>query len=426
MSEPTATLSNRLWDNRALLAVIVGLELLAIIVVSTMDQHNHVDGEVYQLAAKAWLAGRDFYESLPPTETGLELPFIYPPFAAIVFTPLALVSKPVAITVITILTHLTLLITLYVVLGASTFLAARRDKIVLITAAVLPLATVSEPVRETIGYSQINTMLMAMIVVDCLWRINSERPLPYPRGLLIGLAAGLKLTPAVFLLFFLLRRDYRAILISVLSFLGTALIGLALAFHESGQFWTREIFASAGMSFGPGFVGNTGVYAGNQSLRGVLSKLSLTQPWMTVAFGLLALLVLVLAIAGMVHAIRQRDLGVAMAINAVAGLLVSPISWSHHWVLALPALVLVWGSAFGRKDWPVLLASSFATSIFFIAPHWSMPQGKGRELRWDFFEHLVGSSYVWLGMTFLLYSATVWWRAGRAKRAVTMSVSVPA
>ncbi|MBA8827684.1 alpha-1,2-mannosyltransferase [Saccharopolyspora lacisalsi] len=386
-------------------------ELIAVVMVSAIDPHAHIDGEVYQLGAQAWLSGHDIYQHLPPTDSGLRLPFIYPPFAAIVFTPLAVVPKPVAIAMIMVVTHLCLLATLYVVLRASTFLRSHRHSALLVTAALLPLATVTEPVKETITYAQINVVLMALVAVDCLWRVDGPRKLPYPRGLLIGLAAGLKLTPAAFLLLFLLRRDYRTIVTSIVTFLGTMLLGVVLAFDAAKRFWLHEVFSTSGVSFGPKFQGDASMYAGNQSVRALLSRMQVPEPWQTVIFGLLVVALLVLAVLGMLHALRRRDLPTALATNAVLGLLVSPISWSHHWVWAVPALVLLGGSAWRNRNWPLMLATVLVAEFFALGPHWHVPQGEGLELTWNAFEHFIGNAYVYFGAAYLLYNAHAWWRA---------------
>jgi alpha-1,2-mannosyltransferase len=396
------------------LAVIAFAELIAIMMVSTIDQHGHIDGEVYQIGARAWLQGHDLYDNLPATEFDLQLPFIYPPFAAIVFAPLAVVPKTVAVVTITVATHVALLLALYVVLSASTFLRGHRDKVLLVTAAVLPLATISEPLEETIGYSQINVVLMAMVVVDCLWRTDGKRKPPYPRGLLIGIAAGLKLTPAAFLLFFLLRKDFRAMAVTIATFASTVVLGVVLAFDDSIRFWLQgKMLASATMSFGTKFVGDASTYAGNQSLRSLISKLELAHLEMNLILAVLALLVLALATAGMLDALRRKDLPMAVVINGVVQLLVSPISWSHHWVWAIPGLLLLMGAALQRRDWPLLVMATMASAFFMTGPHWKMPQGKGLELQWNVFEHVVGNSYVFWGLAFLLYAAYGWWRHRR-------------
>ncbi|GAB3286952.1 glycosyltransferase 87 family protein [Parasphingorhabdus pacifica] len=403
----------RMRQQRGLLSVIVVAELIAVVLVSTISPHDHIDGEVYRLGAQALLNGNDVYENLPATESGLRLPFIYPPFAAILFAPLALVPKVGAVAMIMVLSHLALLATLYVVLSASTFLAAHRDRVLLITAAAMPVATISEPVIETITYAQINLVLMAMVAVDCLWRTSGGKKLPYPRGLLIGLAAGIKLTPAVFLLFFLLRKDYRPILTALGTFVLTALLGLVLAFDDARTFWLSKVMSTSGVSFGPGFTGDASVYAGNQSLRSMLTKLGV--PSVTLISAVLTLVLLAVAVMGMSHAIRLRDLPMAVTLNGVLGLLMSPISWSHHWVWAIPALVLLIGYAVSRQDWPVLMISTLAAGIFTMGPHWTVPQGNGRELRWNVFEHFIGNAYVYFGLALLVYWAVLFWRSPRSK-----------
>ncbi|KAA5836262.1 glycosyltransferase 87 family protein [Saccharopolyspora hirsuta] len=405
-------LAERLREHRALLAVIAVAELIAIVVVSTVNTHDHIDGEVYRLGAQALLGGRDLYNNLPATESGLMLPFIYPPFAAIVFAPLALVPKAVSTAVIMLVSHLALLAALYAVLKAAPFLRAHSERVLLVTAAVLPLATISEPVLETITYAQINIVLMALVAVDCLWRVDGSKKLPYPRGLLIGLAAGIKLTPLVFLLLPLLRRDLRTIATALLTFLGTALLGFALTFDNARRFWLQEMFASSNVSFGPKFTGDASIYAGNQSLRSLLTKIGV--PHLTLVFVALAVIALVLAVLGMRHAIRQRDLPTAVVINGVLGLLLSPISWSHHWVWAIPGLVLLFGAAWARRDWALLLATALITGFFMMGPHWKVPQGKGLELTWNLPQNLIGNAYVYFGLAFLLYNAILWWRARRS------------
>lgn len=421
-----------LREHRTLLIVAVIAEILAITLVTAINPHDHIDGEVYWLGAKAWLQGHGLYHDLPATESGLQLPFIYPPFAAIVFGPLGLVSRTHAIAVLMASSHVALLVTLYLVLGTSSEFSdslggvQRRVKVVLATVALLPVCTIFEPVLETITYAQVNIVLMAMVAVDCLWRTSGTRTLPYPRGLLIGLAAGIKLTPAVFLLFLLMRKDFRATLVAIGTFVATMLLGFVLAFTDSRDFWLSQVFSSGTVSFGGQYPGNATIYAGNQSLRALLTRFGLPEPWQTALLGVLVVLALGLAVAGMVHARRQHNLPLAMTINGVLGLLVSPISWSHHWVWAIPALVLLVGGGFVRRDWPLLTATTLTAALFMIGPHWQAPQGDFKELHWNFFEHLIGNAYIYLGFAFLLYTAAGWWSARRRSKVVAPEDPPPA
>jgi alpha-1,2-mannosyltransferase len=105
-----------------------------------------------------------------------------------------------------------------------------------------------------------------------------------------------------------------------------------------------------------------------------------------------------------------------MTINGILGLLISPISWSHHWVWAIPALVLLLGGGLTRRDWPLVVAGALAVGLFVIGPHWTVPQGDGLELHWNFFEHLIGNAYVYCGLAFLVYNAFARWYAQRPSR----------
>lgn len=406
---PERTVRERLRGQRGLLAAIVVAELLALIMVSTINLHDWVDGEVYQLGAKALVSpDGELYRNLPPTEGGLELPFIYPPFAAMLFAPLAFVPKIGAVLATMVVSHVALLITLYVLLSAAPFLRGQRDRIVLCTGAALPLMTITEPVVETITYAQVNIFLLALVVVDLLWRVTGPRRLPYPRGLLIGLAAGVKLTPLVFLLFPLLRRDVRTIVTSALSFLGTIALGFVFAPRDALIFWTSEVWATSDVSFGPTFTGDASVYAGNQSLRSFLTKAH--APGMPMVLAVVMLVVLMLTVLGMRYALNQADLSMAVMLNGVLGLLISPISWSHHWAWAVPTLLLLAGTAYTRRNWGLLLSTAMVSGFALIGPHWSVPQGDGEELRWNLFQHLVGNSYVYFGVAFIVYMAVLWWR----------------
>ena len=407
-------LRTRMREHRGLLAAIVLAELIALLFTGTINPHDHVDGEVYQLGAQTLVAGHSIYDDLPNTAGGLYLPFIYPPFAALLFAPLAYVPKLVAIAAIMLVSHLALLATLYVALAAAPFTRANRDRIVLGTAVALPLLTLSEPVVETLTYGQINLVLIALVAVDLLWRTSGARSLPYPRGMLIGIAAGIKLTPLVFLLLPLLRKDVRTIIVGVLTFAATAALGFAVTFHDAVTFWTREVWATSSVSFGPMFTGDASVYAGNQSLRSFLVQAH--TPALSVVLVVLLALLFVLTVLGMRCALRRGDLPMAVMINAVFGLLASPISWSHHWAWAVPTLVLLTGSALTARNWALLLITGVAAAITFIGPHWSVPQGDGLELQWNVFQHLLGNSYVYLGMALLVYMAVQWWIGRRRER----------
>src|SRR4029077_13794765 len=106
----------------------------------------------------------------------------------------------------------------------------------LAAAIVAPAIIYLEPIRSNFDFGQINVVLMTLVIADCV-----PRRTPWPRGMLLGVAIALKLTPAVFLLYFLLRRDTRALLVTATSAVVATLAGFALAWRDSLQYWTETV-----------------------------------------------------------------------------------------------------------------------------------------------------------------------------------------
>jgi len=289
------------------------------------------------LGAEVWLAGGDLYGLLPPTSIG-HLPFTYPPFAAVVFAPLALVPSAVAGAVFTLLSVAALVLVVVVVLRSLDI----RPTYVLV-GVMLPVAMLLEPVRATLFFGQVNVLLMALVVLDCLVR----RP-RWPRGALVGLAAAIKLTPAAFVLFFLLRGDRRAAVTALVSFLGAGAIGFALNPAGSRQYWTSIVFD-------PDRIGGV-ADAANESLKGLLGRFGVESGllWLVLAGA-----VVVLGAMAMRKARNPVD---ALVLNAFVVLLVSPVSWTHHWVWVVPALIVAWRAK------PALAVGGVA--LFLVAPQW--------------------------------------------------------
>ncbi len=364
-----------------------------------------IDLDVYRIGGRVWLRGGDLYGSLPPTAAGVRLPFSYPPFAAILLSPLALVPWAVAGTVLTLATIALTALVLRVFLRVGGGPAGRPPGS---TASwwtvgwLLPAALFLEPVRSTLGYGQVNVGLLALVSVDCL-----AARARWPRGALVGVAAAVKLTPAAFVLFFLLRRDYRAAAVAAAAFAVCTGAGFLLAPGDSARYWTSVIF-QAGRPGSP-------AYPANQSIAGVLARAGLYPgPAGIAAWLALSAVVLGLACRGMRRALAGSAAAWALSLNAFAALLISPISWSHHWVwgeTAVLTLALHWhqhGRRPGRRG--ALVAAGCGLAVFAAAPQWWFPSGSNRELRWAAWQQVAGSSYVILAVALLLLSA--WWIAG--------------
>ncbi len=316
-----------------------------------------LDLRVYLAGGEAWRAGADLYASTFDGPDGL--PFTYPPFAAMLFSGLSPLPVPISAV-------------LFTAAGVASFTAAcvvpaRHAPAGFGLAAVCLLL---EPLRGGLDLGQVNMVLIGLVVLDCLLPRT-----PWPRGALVGLAAAIKLTPAVFVLFFLCRGRWRPALAAVATFTACGLTGWVLAPEQSRQFWFDAVLD-------PHRVGGL-AYSANQSLRGLLFRLGAPEAvWLVLSVAVVAVTVLVLP--------RLRDDLTALVAVAAAGLLISPVSWSHHWVWIAPALLVLHGGV------RVVVAAVFAAG-----PHWLLPSAGDRELAWTWWQHLIGNSYVWLGLAFL-------------------------
>ena len=325
----------------------------------------HLDLDVYRIGGRVWLHGGNLYGMLPPTTQGVRMPFTYPPLAAIVLSPLSLLPMRVAGV------GIDLAIVAVLALALRPFYRSLGWSL----GWVLPVALLLEPVRGNLAYGQVDVFLMAMVIADCL--TGSPR---WPRGSLAGLAAAMKLTPALFIIFFLLRRDYRAAATMAGSFAAATGLGFLLAPGDSARYWTSTLF-------NVGRIGDP-QNATNQSIFGVLARAGL-RPGSTLftCFWLgISVVIIAAACLGMRRALAAGDVLMALVLNALAILLVSPISWSHHWVWALPALLCLAVSA--RR---LALAGLV---LFAVGPQCWLPQGGDRELSWVPWQQIIGDSYV--------------------------------
>jgi alpha-1,2-mannosyltransferase len=259
---------------------------------------------------------------------------------------------------------------------------------------LLPVALFLEPVRNTLNYGQVNIVLMALVSVDCL-----PAAVRWPRGVLVGLAAAVKLTPAAFVLFFLLRGDRRAAGTAAVSFAASCAAGFLLAWHDSVRYWTSVVFQTGR----PG----SPVYAANQSIQAVLGRAGLdprtsigTAVWLSLSAAVLAA-----ACVGMRRALASSEDAWALSLNAFAALLISPISWSHHWVWGETALLVLAVRSLRRRHRGGLVTAAVGLAIFAAAPQWWFPHGANRELHWVAWQQVIGSSYVILAVVILLLSA---------------------
>ncbi len=271
-----------------------------------------IDLQVYRAGGEHVLAGAPLYAG----GVLLDLPFVYPPFAAVLFAPLALLP-------------LDLLKVLWT--GAGVALLAfvvhrcvpRAGWPVVVLVAVVAMAL--DPVRTTLYLGQINIVLLALVAGDLLGRPGSRL-----RGVGVGLAAAVKLTPLIFVAYLVATRRWRAAATALVTFTAAAGLGFLFAPADSVAFWFDGTFLAADRISavdGPS----------NHTLNGLLARLGVAGlPWLAVAA---ALGVLTIALAVQAH--RAGEEVLALTLCGLASAALAPFAWSHHYVWVVPLAVLL-------------------------------------------------------------------------------------
>jgi alpha-1,2-mannosyltransferase len=359
--------------------VALAVSLVALVVAYRLEPgwFALVDLAVYRAGGAAALHGTSLYAA-PLVGS---LPFTYPPFAAALFAPVALLGWGAA----ELLSVALWLGCLWAVVRMSLDAALRRrvpaGLVALVAAGVVWL----EPVRGTLGLGQVNLLLVALVLADLTGRTGR-----LPRGVLIGIAAGIKLTPAIFAVHLLLTGRRRAAGTALASFVATAVAGWVLLPADSARFWTV-------LWWRPEHIGGV-PYVGNQSLNGFFVRVlhgtePARLPWL--AAGLLVA-ALGLAVAAATHR-AGRELA-AIGLVGLVSVLVSPISWSHHWVWVLPGTIAAGAAGFSWARLARLLAWLLPMLTGVV---WLMPHGGDREFRYHGWQLLIGNAYLLAGLAVL-------------------------
>lgn len=296
---------------------------------------NFVDLHVYLGGAAALDHPGTLYSYVYADQTpDFPLPFTYPPFAALVFYPLHLLPFGL----VAFCWQLGIIAALYGVVRVSQRLlgtpATDGRPVAMVWTAV---AIWLEPLRSNFDYGQINVIL----VLAVLWAAYSSRW--WLSGLLVGVAAGIKLTPAVTGLYFLGMRRWGAAIFSAVVFLGTVALSVAVI-GQQARFYFTDLLGDARR------VGPIGT-SFNQSWRGAISRIL----GHDAGYGPLVLAGIAVTAALALLAWRALDsdrLGCLLVVQ-LFGLLISPISWTHHWVWLVPLMIWLlhgpWRNELGAK-----------------------------------------------------------------------------
>jgi alpha-1,2-mannosyltransferase len=316
--------------------------LLHFVLVATQTKMTMVDLMVYRNGSPFLLQGSLYDWHLTQFSEQFALPFTYPPFAATVFIPLSYLPwvlvrwlwQVVSLACLWWLVRLSLRIISRDVdgtAGSSTEDVWRR-RAMLWTGLTIWI----EPVRTTLNYGQINLVLAAIVLAGMASRRSVLS------GLSVGVTAGIKLTPALSGIYFLATKRWAAAVWSAVAFAGTVALAWAISPAQSALYWFHLI-GDAGR-IGP--VGS----AINQSLRAALSRTLGHDVGSGPVWLVAAVVAAVLLFFALRAAVRANDVLAGVVAVQFFTLLVSPISWSHHWVWVVPAVLwLLYGRAAGGR-----------------------------------------------------------------------------
>jgi alpha-1,2-mannosyltransferase len=327
------------------------------------------------------LANGNFYDLPGP------LQFLYPPLAAVLAVPLALLPATVVQLGWTAAGALALVAILHR-FGLNGWLLSLASAVVV---------CVVEPVVQTLAFGQLGIFLVALVVLDLVPgpRVFQRRVLP--EGLLTGIATAVKLTPAIFVAYLLVVRKFRAFWVAAISGLGVTLISAAIVPAASYEFWIRLAHGDTGL-------GHSFIYYTNQSVMAdIVRVFGLGRTPAIVGLAVSA----AVAVAGIWAAMlwhRLGDIGLAINLCGVAGLLASPVSWLHHFVWVVPlAMSLLERRLIGPRRLPVwyLALGWIFVGWVVVAPFTDLPNGADVELQWTWSRHLLASMTALLGVLLL-------------------------
>ena len=385
---------------------------------SLVDEHGQwlfkLDSFVYYEAVRQWLDGGDLYSWY--ANPGQHLwPFTYTPLAAWVISPLTWMSYQQATVLLIVATPLCAAVTAYAVLRRLA-VAPRMARGLAPWLALIGVIAL-EPFPKTMEYAQVNAILMALVAVDLFLVPERSRW----RGALSGLAAAIKLTPAVAILVLLARREWRAAATMAGSAVGLTALAALAAPAESWEFFTSAMWDPGRAGFAD--------YSGNQNLKGAIAR-GLPEAAWNLTWAVCSLLAVVVAwllcrrldrlrgAGGAVGGPGQDDdliLSLQISVVMVLGLLISPISWSHHWVWCLPVLMSVAAATWRWRSTALGVAAAAGFLVFVLAMQWWFPEQNHVEQNWPAWAKAVGSSYTWWALG---CGAVLWWASGRRLKAL--------
>lgn len=389
----------RVWGLPLLIVAIGAFPIAWTYLINADPQQWQVDIEVYREAGISNLTGRPVYEYFTPPPQ--DLPFTYPPFASILAIPLALLPFGV-VAWLWFLAQVAA--NIGIVRYAARGLIARAGSRGPLLTAVLTVAILHLlPVSDGFRFAQVNAFLVLACLLD-LMRPKNRWLQQIPQGVLVGLATSIKLTPGVFIVYFIVTKQWRAAMTAIATAATVTIGTFFLLPGASVAFWGGALQDPERL--GP----NDGT--SNQSIRGVLMRLGLEGTSLSVLWLLLAGAAAVAGFGLARRAHRQgRELLAAAAVGLTA-VLVSPVSWIHHFHWLVLAIAVLVGTYPLRDKARLAMAAALYLILLLHLPWWGQwhlvktgepfPEASTQQPFWM----LLNNAY---GLAAVLTLAALWW-----------------
>ncbi|MEV4275838.1 glycosyltransferase 87 family protein [Actinoplanes xinjiangensis] len=361
-------------------AMVIGLASITVgLVVIAVFRNSYFDSRVYHGAIVYWFRdGGMVYDFLRP---GTPYGFTYPPFAGLVMSPMTVLPLLMVMILATIGTVVTTALLVWWLAGP---LIRRHGWPVRFAFAIALCLTIAfEPVRETISFGQVNTLLLALVAGDMILGLDKGRKWA---GVGIGLATAIKLTPGVFILYLLVTRRWRALGTAIGTATGVTLLAGAIFPDESREFWTSALWDT----------NRVGLlhYLSNQSERGMLARLPIeeieSRVWLVLVLATLAVW------AWRVAKAREDVIG-GLALTGLLSCLISPVTWIHHCVWLIPALIRCLSYFEEHRSRFYLGAAAYVVMTSHVT--WLWDKAPRPPLMF-----LGGNVYVWFSLALLLWT----------------------
>jgi alpha-1,2-mannosyltransferase len=347
-------------------AGLVGSALAIYALILVRSGLHHQDLDAYLAAGRAVWRDQPLYAPFlhhPFPDPALRPAYIYPPVFALIMAPLGLIPDAAA--------NIIWLLIGQAALAAALVITLRWLRPSAAAMVVILCATVTfYPLWIDAVQGQANLLVLLLVTAGIAGVVQNKPGF----GAAFGLAAALKLTPLILLVWLLLDRRFREAAWMIGAFAAITAAAALLRFDDTLVFFRQVL---------PALASGTAYYA-NQSLAGVVSRVftqnPYTSPWVTPSWAFL------LPVAGAIllgafwfwRMHEQPAVERAVAFLPLLPLL-SSVTWPHHLVILLPVF-WIGAIALAARDWPVAPTVGVAglLVIFSVVARWPVGPAFGQ------------------------------------------------